>query len=69
MSFKDQSFKVNKFEQHHLGQLEIRWFNYLGDSGLLKIGPFKSSADTVAASTKNPHASKFEIDLDVLATP
>jgi hypothetical protein len=39
---KDSSIKINKFEQHHLGQLEIRWVNYLGDPGLLKIGPFKS---------------------------
>jgi hypothetical protein len=45
LSYKDQNLKINKFEQHHLGQLEIRWVNYLGDSGLLKIGPFKSSGE------------------------
>ena len=58
--------KINKFEQHHLGQLEIRWVNYLGDSGLLKIGPFKSSGE--AAQGKPGGAPKFEIDLDVIAS-
>ena len=45
INYKDAAYKVNKFEQHHLGQLEIRWVNYLGDSGLLKIGPFKSAGE------------------------
>ena len=61
----DPALKVNKFEQHHLGQLEIRWFNYLGDSGLLKIGPFKSAGEGQAPGK----APRFEIDLDVIATP
>lgn len=70
LSYSDQTFKINKFEQHHLGQLEIRWFNYLGDSGLLKIGPFKSSGEAAASSQGKPNAAaKFEIDLDVIATP
>ena len=32
--------------------------NYFGDSGLLKIGPFKSNVE---------QKSKFEIDLDVIS--
>ena len=48
--------------------MEIRWVNYLGDSGLLKIGPFKSSGEA-AAQGKPGGAPKFEIDLDVIASP
>lgn len=32
--------------------------NYFGDPGILKIGPFQSSAE---------HKSKFEVDLDVIS--
>ena len=60
---KEVSLKLSKFEQHHLGQLELRWVNYFGDPGLLKIGPFKSAGE---ASIKG--GSKFEIDLDVIAS-
>ena len=55
--------KINKFEQHHLGQLEIRWVNYFGDPGLLKIGPFKSSGEG------HKSGARSEIDLDVIASP
>lgn len=55
---KDPSFKINKFETHVLGQLELRWVNYFGDPGLLKIGPFKSNME---------QKGKFEIDLDVVS--
>jgi hypothetical protein len=41
----------------------LRWVNYFGDPGLLKIGPFKSAGE---ASIKG--GSKFEIDLDVIAS-
>ena len=64
---KDASLKVNKFEQHHLGQLEIRWVNYLGDPGLLKIGPFKSNGE--GAGKGAGASAKFEIDLDVVPGP
>lgn len=67
LSYKDAGQKINKFEQHHLGQLEIRWVNYLGDSGLLKIGPFKSSGEAATAAKQG--GPKFEIDLDVIASP
>eukprot|EP00347_Sterkiella_histriomuscorum_P011398 403372611 len=55
---KDPAYKINKFEMHQLGQLELRWVNYLGDPGLLKIGPFKSNVE---------QKTKFEIDLDVVS--
>ena len=41
--------------------------NYFGDPGLLKIGPFKSTGEGGPPGSKG--AAKFEIDLDVIATP
>ena len=67
VSLKDAALKLNKFEQHNLGQLEIRWVNYLGDPGILKIGPFKSSGESIPAAGKNP--AKLEIDLDIVPGP
>ncbi|CDW87010.1 UNKNOWN [Stylonychia lemnae] len=55
---KDTAHKINKFEMYQLGQLELRWVNYFGDAGLLKIGPFKYNAE---------QKTKFEIDLDVIS--
>lgn len=60
--------KINKFESHHLGQLEIRWVNYLGDPGLLKIGPFKSTGEGLVKGG-GPAAPRYEVDLDVIASP
>lgn len=37
--------KLNKFEVLNLGQLEVKWCNYFGDLGVLKIGPFKTTID------------------------
>lgn len=28
---KDPNYKINKFQTEILGQLEIKWFNYMGD--------------------------------------
>jgi hypothetical protein len=36
----------------------VRWVNYFGDPGILKIGPFKSNVDS---------KGKFEIDLDIIS--
>lgn len=54
---KDTRFKVDKYESYGLGQLELRWQNYFGDPGLLKIGPFKSVAD---------QRPRNDIDLEVV---
>jgi hypothetical protein len=37
--------KLNKFEVLNLGQLEIKWSNFFGDPGILKIGPFKTTIE------------------------
>lgn len=54
LSPKDPEYTINKFSGEQLGQLEIKWCNYMGDPGILKVGPFKYSADK---------ETKFEIDL------
>ena len=54
---KDPKYKINKFQTEILGQLEIKWFNYLGDPGNLKVGPFRHSGDTM---------TKFEIEITQL---
>ena len=41
-----KTYKINKFIAEQLGQLEIKWTNYLGDAGILKVGPFKYSIDS-----------------------
>ena len=38
--------QINKFKSEQLGQLEINWYNYLGDPGILKVGPFKHGLDS-----------------------
>ena len=40
-----EKHKINKFKAEQLGQLEIKWYNYFGDPGLLKVGPFKYGLD------------------------
>ena len=37
---KKQGAIVNKFQSEKLGHLEIKWYNYLGDPGVQKVGPF-----------------------------
>lgn len=46
--------KLNRFKSEKFGQLEIKWCNYFGDPGSLKVGPFKYSADT---------QSQFEVEI------
>ena len=54
---KQSNVKINKFKTEQLGQLEIKWHNYLGDPGILKVGPFKYSLDS---------SSKFLIEIVLL---
>jgi len=37
---RDESIKLNKYETINLGQLELKWLNYFGDPGVMKVGPF-----------------------------
>uniref|UniRef100_A0A7S3FUT1 Trafficking protein particle complex subunit 13 C-terminal domain-containing protein n=1 Tax=Strombidium rassoulzadegani TaxID=1082188 RepID=A0A7S3FUT1_9SPIT len=43
---RDSSLKINKFKTEQLGQLVIKWFNYFGDPGILKVSPFKYGIDS-----------------------
>ena len=45
---------INRFQSEKLGQLEIKWVNYLGDAGYLKVGPLKYTAD---------NTNSFEIEV------
>ena len=49
-----QPYKINKFKSDTLGNLQIKWFNSMGDPGICTVGPFKYSGDTI---------SKFEIEI------
>lgn len=49
--------QINKFTSEKLGMLEIKWCNYLGDPGELKVGPFKHSFD-------NQQGNNFELDIE-----
>ena len=37
------NYKINKFQDEILGQMELKWFNIFGDAGFMKVGPFKYS--------------------------
>jgi hypothetical protein len=50
----DPNHKINKFRAEQLGKLEIRWFNYLGDPGVLTVSPIKY---------KHDHQSKFPVEI------
>jgi len=56
---KDPSIKLNKYETVNLGQLELRWLNYFGDPGVMKVGPFTSKLDM--------QRTQFEFDLEVIS--
>jgi len=45
---------INRCHTEKLGQLEIKWVNYMGDPGFLKVGPLKFTAES---------ATQFEIDI------
>jgi hypothetical protein len=36
----DVNYKLDNSVSHELGYLTLHWKNYLGDPGVLKIGPF-----------------------------
>ena len=40
ISPREKDLKLNKYETLNLGQLELRWLNYFGDPGVMKVGPF-----------------------------
>jgi hypothetical protein len=49
--------QINKFLSEKLGQLEIKWTNYLGYPGTLKVGPFKHTFD-------NQSGQNFDLDIE-----
>jgi hypothetical protein len=38
----DEKYKLDNTKEHELGFFQIYWRNYLGDYGVLTLGPFRS---------------------------
>lgn len=62
----DENYKLDNTVSHELGYISIVWKNYLGDPGLLKIGPFQSNqllVPTKQEPTKVPILPKMDIEV------
>ena len=58
---------LNKYENDALGQLEINWANYFGDSGQLQVSNFKYKVEVQKASgieIKQKHDQNMELKLE-----